>query len=109
MNPMQKPDSSPMAPSAAEPGEHFNVRLVHGALWREWNEPTERKSRLPWYLRIFYFGMFMWGFAYLATYGGNWRWDEYEHRIGARARRRLEKRAVEVNKDPARLPVPARP
>jgi hypothetical protein len=105
---MKTPDDSHPAPASPEPGEDFNVRLVHGRIWREWSEPTEKNRHLPWYLHIFYFGMFFWGYVYFVTYAGDYRWDEYEHRLSARAHRDFEARAAAAAKQAA-TPAPKQP
>jgi hypothetical protein len=104
---MKTPDESRPALAAADPDEDFNVRQVHGRIWREWSEPTEKKRRLPWYLQIFYFGMFLVGYVYFVTYAGDYRWDEYEHSLSARAHRDFEARAAAAKQAPT--PAPKQP
>lgn len=102
---MKTPRTPQPRPQADEIDEHFNVRQIHGRLWREWNEPTEKKRRFPWYLQFFYLGMFVWGFSYFTTYAGNLLWDEYEHRIVERAKRDFAKKEAPVIA-PTPLPTP---
>ncbi len=61
-----------------DPGEDMNVRHVHAAIWREFAEPREIWRRTPWYLRHFYFILFLWVLFYLINFTGSWKWSEYE-------------------------------
>jgi hypothetical protein len=79
-----------------EPGEFFNVREVHGAIMREVSLPGEKMRLVPWYLRALYFALALWAYSYLATYSGNFAWNEYEQRPGVRAKRELLERQVEA-------------
>jgi hypothetical protein len=81
-----------------DPGELMNVREVHGAILREWNLPGEKKRRVPWYLHLLYFVLALWAYAYVVTYGGNFNWNEYEQRPGARAKREFLERQAEAKR-----------
>ncbi len=79
-------------------GEDTNVRVVHGALWRELAEPTERWRRTPWYLRCFYVAMFFFAFIYLVSLV--YDWNEYDEDSGRRFERekmQKESEAEELN------------
>ena len=80
----------------------MNVRMVHGALWRELGEPIEFFRRLPWYVRHTMFVLLFLGVAYLMTQVYNWR--EYEEN----ALRRIE-RDEAVKKQPSEPPKPVSP
>lgn len=82
-------------------GEDMNVRVVHGALWRELAEPFERWRRTPWFLRHFYVAMFVGAVVYLGFQV--YRWSEYEEN----AQRRLDRDQLR-NKTPA-APEPPMP
>lgn len=94
----------------SDPGELMNVREVHGAILREFDLPGEKKRRVPWYLHLLYFGLAAWGYAYLAIYSGNFNWNEYEQRPGARAQRDfLERQAEAKRANAAAESMPATP
>jgi hypothetical protein len=96
----------------SEPGELMNVREVHGAIMREFSLPGEKKLRVPWYLRILYHALGLWAYAYLASYSGNFAWNEYEQRAGVRAKRELLERQAEAKRSkaaPESTPAPTPP
>jgi hypothetical protein len=98
-------------PHHSDPGELMNVREVHGAIMREYRLPGEKKRRVPWYLHLLYFALALLAYAYLANYSGNFDWNEYEHRPGARAKREyLERQAAATRaRESATNPAPAAP
>jgi len=61
-----------------EPGEDLNVRRIHGQIWREKAEPTERYRRIPWWLKhMVYAPLSMWAIIYFFYMSGGFRWDNY--------------------------------
>lgn len=75
-------------PPPQEPGEDMNVRAVHGALWREFEEPMETLRRLPWYMRHLYAVMLLIGLIYLLIQVFDW--NEYEESATRRVLRDIE-------------------
>lgn len=67
------------APKAGEEaGADFNVRVVHGQIWREHAEPTERFRAMPAWLKYGIFGpMFLWALWYVFVFSGGFRSAEY--------------------------------
>jgi hypothetical protein len=63
-------------PDSKDSGEDMNVRLVHGAIWREFAEPIEAWRRAPWYLRHSYVMMLIGALVYLLIQVYDWK--EYE-------------------------------
>ena len=92
------PDSKP---PNTDPGELMNVREVHGAILREMNLPGEKMRRVPWYLHLLYVALAFWAYIYLVTYSGNFSWNEYEHRPGARVKREFLARQAEAKRTKA--------
>lgn len=79
-------------PNHQEAGEDMNVRIVHGALWRELAEPIEHWRRTPWYLRHFYAIMALLAIFYLVQQVFDW--NEYEENRLRRFRRDQEQKAL---------------
>ncbi len=66
-----------------EPGEDLNVRRIHGQIWREKAEPTERYRRIPWWLKhMVYAPLSIWAVIYLFSMSGGFRWDNYMEELG---------------------------
>lgn len=63
-------------PEPQDPGEDMNVRVVHGAIWREFAEPIEVWRRAPWYLKHSYVIMLICALVYLLIQVFDW--NEYE-------------------------------
>lgn len=63
-------------PEPQDPGEDMNVRVVHGAIWREFAEPIEVWRRAPWYLKHSYVMMLIGALVYLIIQVYDWK--EYE-------------------------------
>ncbi len=65
-----------------EPGEDFNVRRVHGQIWREKDEPHELHQRVPWWLKhCIYAPLTFWAIWYFFYASGGFRWDSYSERF----------------------------
>ncbi len=61
-----------------EAGADFNVREIHGQIWREHAEPTERFRAMPWWLKHGIYGpLAIWALWYLFVYSGGFNSDEY--------------------------------
>ena len=61
-----------------DPGEDFNVRLKHGQIWREYDEPWELyKAIPPWLKHCIYVPLIMWAIWYLLVYSGGFESDNY--------------------------------
>ncbi len=66
-----------------EPGEDFNVREVHGQIWRERDEPSENHKAVPWWLKhVIYAPLAIWAIWYLAYASGGFRFDVQSERFG---------------------------
>ena len=88
--------------NSQDPGEDMNVRVVHGAIWREFAEPIEAWRRTPWYLRHFYAVMAIVAIIYLV--GQVFDWNEYEEDAVLRSQRSHEQ--LERNLQPTGPPKP---
>lgn len=61
-----------------ETGADFNVREIHGQIWREHSEPSEHFRAMPWWLKhCIYAPLFIWAFWYLVIYTGGFKSSEY--------------------------------
>lgn len=54
----------------------MDVRKVHGALWRELEEPMELFRRTPWYIKHTFLLLFWVAIIYL--FMQSFDWNEYE-------------------------------
>lgn len=67
-----------------EAGADFNVREIHGQIWREHAEPTERYRAMPWWLKHgIYAPLALWALWYLIVYSGGFDSDEYYEGYGS--------------------------
>lgn len=61
-----------------EQGADFNVREIHGQIWREYGEPFERYRAMPWWLKhLIYAPLSIWAIMYLILYSGSFKSQEY--------------------------------
>jgi mono/diheme cytochrome c family protein len=66
-----------------EAGADFNVREIHGQIWREHAEPTERYRAMPWWLKHgIYAPLVLWALWYLIVYSGGFDSNEYYEGYG---------------------------
>lgn len=67
------------APKAGdEAGADFNVREIHGQIWREHAEPTERFRAMPGWLKYGIYGpLVLWAAWYVFVFSGGFRSAEY--------------------------------
>lgn len=66
-----------------EAGADFNVREVHGQIWREHAEPTERFRAMPKWLKYgIYAPLSIWALWYLFVYTGGFDSSEYYEGYG---------------------------
>lgn len=65
-------------PSGEEPGEDFDVRKIHGQIWREHEEPFERYNAIPWWLKhLVFVPLCISAIWYLMVYNGGFDSQEY--------------------------------
>ncbi len=66
-----------------EAGADFNVREIHGQIWRENAEPTERYRAMPaWLKHGIYAPLAIWAIWYLIVYSGGFKSKEYYEGYG---------------------------
>ena len=69
--------------SGNEPGEDLNVRVVHGQILRERDEPSEDHQGVPWWLKhMIYAPLTFWAIWYLAYASGGFKFDVQSERFG---------------------------
>lgn len=71
----------------------MDVREVHGALWREMEEPMELFRRTPWYIKHTFLILSWLAIIYL--FMQSFDWNEYEEDPLRRYLRAAEQEAVE--------------